>query len=164
MNKRIDSPEIFPFVSPSLPSIERLFFRTKIKLVQNQIPRTEHPCEGGYHWTLHAPIPAMLQMVKLSPSLTHLFLDFQYSIWRCGINNPLPRADDIWFPLLSLATEWLSPSIKIYVFVRGEVHCSGRCTFPLDLIHTSIADCPRLVEFVEKGVIVFKERILTTCL
>ena len=152
-------------VTPPLPSIERLFFRTKIDLLQNQIPRSEHPREGGYHWTLHAPIPAMLQMLKLSPSLTHLFLNFRYSIWRCGLNNPLPRADDIWFPFLSLATECLSPSIKIYVFmVGGVVHGSVRYTYPLDLIHTSIADCPRLMEFVEKGVIVFKERILTACL
>lgn len=156
MNDTDDIPRAFPLIYPPLRCLEQLISRSKVDLQQTHSPWGD-PAEGGHSWTVSAPLPAMLQLIKSSPSLKHLYLDFRYSIRGCNLQgckcmaNNLPHADHIWFLLLSLTTECLLPSIKIYVFVRSDVR--GGCACPPDF-----ANCRHLMQFVEKGIVVIKPR------
>ena len=155
MDDREDPPgsRVLSFTNVlALPRLEGLVFHAKMDFHQRELP------EGVHIWTLFAPLPEMLQLVKSSPSLKHLCLDLRYCLWgNIYTANDLPRADHIWFPLLSLATECVARSTKIYAFVRWDMQ--GGHTYPPDLISTSIADCGRLMQLVEQGVVVIKSKV-----
>ena len=159
MNDREDSHTSFPFINLlALPCLEGLTLHAEMDF--HQVHPSKEPPEGVNIWIFKffAPLPAMLQLVKSSPSLKRLCLDLRYYLWgHIRTASDLPCADDVWFLLLSLATECLSRSIKIYVCVRWDIQ--GGHSYPPDLISTSIADCRRLMQFVEQGVVVIKPRV-----
>ena len=138
-------------INLSLPCLERLTLHAELNFHEFR----DHLRSMNY-WVLWSPLPEMLQLIKSSPSLKQLFLDFRYSFCCRSLRNVdclrVTRADDVWFPLLALATECLPLSIKICTRVS---YCDvGGSNHARDTFFSSISECPRLVHVMEKGVVV----------